>query len=1503
MRNISWATGSVIVSIAFALLGQLATVRSYGAGTTTANASNAAPYAVVERGANYRILERTNYEALPSGELIPHVRRVTELATGLNFTNSQTGQWMPSKEEIDLLPDGSAAATQGQHQAYFPPDIYSGVIEVVTPDGQHLKSRPVGISYDDGTHTVLVAQLKDCVGEIVGANQVTYPDAFKGIKADIRVTYTRSGIEQDVILREQPPTPDSYGLRNARMQLLTEFLDTPSPVQKVMPSSSNGLPDTQLTFGAMRMQRGRAFLLSGTSPQNQIPVCKSWVNVDGRTLLVEELTYDSISAQLQQLPAASTAMHTGTEPALCKVSKTRLLPLVHLAQENEHKGNGSKIIRIAKAASTPGLVLDYFEVNGNYSTYTFSPGTYFVSGPVYCQDATLEGGAIIKYANDTTTFIELDGTFACDTGPYNPAIFTAADDDTIGESLSGWWSGYTGSIQSWNYANPALRGGNQTYHNIQIYYAQQAVSAFWGSGVTLADSQIINCNTGVGLLWQGGTATLKNCLIAAPLAFTSSSMQAALTGGGTGSSFNLYFCTIDNCSELVGIGTDQSTQGSVRAADSIFANVADFGATALSGGYNGFYPGSYWFGDNYRSAPGDADYYSIFTAEGVADDTSGRSLGGCYYLGDGTFQSYGTTDPAYLLDSTVLTDIRKKTTTAPICPLLSSFNTDQTFGPGNPDSNPSPNLGFHYDRMDYLLAEDTVSANLTFHAGTVVGWASMDGQEVNIAENGQINFNGTAENPCYFVASDTVMELNATPAGIAINSTATANAPQVRANFTHFSQLGDNNYFGSVGDVIAVSAANCEFLNGSMCNSYTGITLNLFNCLLDQNVLDVLSTRGGAPASLTMVNCTATRGEIEIARIGTGPVTGVNFTNCAFDEYVTEVNDDAGIFCNDNAYLSGATRLPNDSSGPTVTNFNWQKGPLGDFYLPNDFPAQDGRLLSNAGSTTADKVGNTFSAMGLYDFTTQIGPDHEGLSQVDIGYHYISPIIGTVWMDDAVPQGATADAGGGDSWNWVSGGPAPFSENLAVQSSIASGAHQLFFYSATATMTVNSGDILIAYVYLDPANPPSEVMLQWYDGSSWEHRAYWGANDLAWGFNGTAGLYPMGALPASGQWVRLEVPASVVGLEGLTVSGMAFTLYGGRATWDYAGKNNSIPNYWKDMYGLAVGVSDGLQGPNADPDGDGLSNLQEYQQGSNPVRPDGVNLTIGGYAYKQLTPAALAGTGKAYDVYYRPNPSAQWRRVSTVVPGQKTLTLVKPDAGEGDYIFLDATDTDGDGLSDGYENWFTHTPGARVVSACAPRSSQLTCTNTADSLDSGLLDGWKVAHGLNPMDLGDLTDPNNPSYVVAGDTLNNLRKQTDYNNKLTTLQPNYATYDPLNVAGSTQVRPVVTISQSASSAINTAQFTITRDVGGDASGSPPSQQQLDTELGSALTVYYAVGGDLTYGKDYTLYPAPLSANFPAFFSAQIPSGQTSVTVTVNLISGAVSGNNLVVTLVPYGSVQ
>jgi len=85
---------------------------------------------------------------------------------------------------------------------------------------------------------------------------------------------------------------------------------------------------------------------------------------------------------------------------------------------------------------------------------------------------------------------------------------------------------------------------------------------------------------------------------------------------------------------------------------------------------------------------------------------------------------------------------------------------------------------------------------------------------------------------------------------------------------------------------------------------------------------------------------------------------------------------------------------------------------------------------------------------------------------------------------------------------------------------------------------------------------PSELMLQWND-DTWDHRAYWGANRIIYGRDGTNSRRNVGPLPPPGRWVRLQVPAAAVGLEGRTVTGMAFTLFDGQATWDDAGKLGS----------------------------------------------------------------------------------------------------------------------------------------------------------------------------------------------------------------------------------------------------------------------------------------------------------------------------------------------------------
>jgi len=196
----------------------------------------------------------------------------------------------------------------------------------------------------------------------------------------------------------------------------------------------------------------------------------------------------------------------------------------------------------------------------------------------------------------------------------------------------------------------------------------------------------------------------------------------------------------------------------------------------------------------------------------------------------------------------------------------------------------------------------------------------------------------------------------------------------------------------------------------------------------------------------------------------------------------------------------------------------------------------------------------------------------------------------TVWFDDALPAGAvpypddTATGGVTEAWNWVSANPSPYSGTLSHQSSIATGLRQHFFTGATSTLPVGTGEILYAWVFLEQVHMPAQIMLQWNDGVSWEHRAYWGANNIGWGQDGTPSRINMGRLPQvpeGGGWVKLVVPAHAVGLEGKTVTGMAFTQSGGRVTWDQTGKGSaSVDDLLNLLSSTGVPVTDTRIGAN-----------------------------------------------------------------------------------------------------------------------------------------------------------------------------------------------------------------------------------------------------------------------------------------------------------------------------------
>src|SRR6266496_1107145 len=204
-------------------------------------------------------------------------------------------------------------------------------------------------------------------------------------------------------------------------------------------------------------------------------------------------------------------------------------------------------------------------------------------------------------------------------------------------------------------------------------------------------------------------------------------------------------------------------------------------------------------------------------------------------------------------------------------------------------------------------------------------------------------------------------------------------------------------------------------------------------------------------------------------------------------------------------------------------------------------------------------------------------PDHnpDGISP--------SSLPGQVWFDDSVPQDASEHAEGGDGWFWVTANPLAISGGKAHQSrnfgqlDSSKTIHRHYFEDTLNELVLDPGDKLFTYVFLDINNMPGEIMLEWKDARSFEHRAYWGQNNINVGTDGTSSRYYVGPLPKANTWVRLEVPAKAVGLEEASLNGMSFDLDAGRATFDAAGKvaATALPPSTTPL-GDSVWIEDGL---------------------------------------------------------------------------------------------------------------------------------------------------------------------------------------------------------------------------------------------------------------------------------------------------------------------------------------
>ena len=922
-------------------------------------------YSVVNRGPDFNVMMS------PDVEDTNRTHAYVEMATGLNYQDSESGRWLPTVEQISIAPSaGGAAAVQGQHKVYFPGNIYNGVLQVVTPDGRRLSSRPLGVSYDDGNSIAFIAVLKSAVGYLISSNTVIYRDAFDGLRADLICTYQRGGFESDLVMREQPPTPGQFGLdpNASTLQLVTEFFDTQDPVQTVaVEDEEYGLVDNTLKFGWLVMPQGRAFAIAttnsaGTNSVDGIPVYKSWVNLDGRKFLIEEVPLLDLADDLDALPLQAGAASPATNILLAAIPNPFSIHQKHFPPAHEVIANDTNQILLAEAdyRREPGVVLDYQSIIISQTNYTFrGDSTYFISGGVNLTGTnTFEGGAVLKYATDASINLMPGTSFPTVRWlgvPYRPVVMTAKDDNSVGETISG----STGNPTNY-YANPALNFVATTATNIsnlRISHAKQAVT--YNSSVGFNSGQVVNCLNGFTASGGGGNIRLRNMLF--------SNVQTNFNNL-CNSCFDIQNSTFCNSAWLMTIANSAYQSSGLALTNCILVNVTNCqtdgpqpGNYYLRGDFNGFY-NSLTFGS-------DQLYTSVYPFQSVG--------GGNYYLTNGCgFYNRGTTN----IDATLLASLRQKTTYPPIVYYTPGvfFGTSLNLNPQAARDSDTPDLGFHYPALDYIFGPTYLTnAAITVNPGTAIGIFTSNSFNYGfaIANNARFDCQGTPDNLNRIVEYNNVQEQ--TPPGwkepwYGLVTHFNGTNWQINCNFTDWSVMAQDASHVQIGSLNSpIALKNCQFHGGSIQSWMTSISLS--NCLLER--VDV--GLGPMDSSVSVFgNNTFWGGTFEFWPALENSVIQNNLFDCTtIPEGVPGISYVGGH----NAFVANCDQLSPLKAGDLILDNSpaYQSGWLGSYYLPANSP------LINAGNTTADQV-------GLYEFTTQTNQIKETSSLVDVGYHYVA---------------------------------------------------------------------------------------------------------------------------------------------------------------------------------------------------------------------------------------------------------------------------------------------------------------------------------------------------------------------------------------------------------------------------------------------------------------------------------------------------------------------------------
>ncbi len=907
---------------------------------------------IVERGPHHRRWVHVSTVTLPDGRTVEKTNSYVELGMGLHYLKD--GEWIESREVIDIVP-GGAMASQGAHQVGFAANANTaGAINMLTADSKRLRSHVLGLAYTSAKtgQTIWIARIKDSTGELVGKNQIFYRDAFddggNGTKADLRYTYTREGLEQDVIFRPggSPPPPEAYGLDAAyvRLEVVTEFIETPEPqieeIKQSSPSESDqkaalAMPhftDRSLNFGTMRMEAGEAFAISPDGArQDPVPTGKLWHREEGRTFLIEAVDYPAVKSRLEALepnPGGKRQALIDPQPGVGRSFPT--------APKQAKADAPMKTAALSRDQS--GFVIDYIITTG-VTNFTFAADTtYYVGSSTFLLYGTtvFEGGTVVKYTNGLSSpQMRIVNGIDCRTSPYRPAIFTSMHDNSVGDTIANSTGNPT------NYCGYMIYLGNSSsaggYYNLHDLHVSHAARAFYGTlkvSADISNCQVVHSQYG----FKNNTAfwNLRNILV--------HNVQYAFDGA-TPLTNNVEHATFHSVSNFLFYAYSLPP---VNLTNSLLIGVTNLVS---------------YVGANVQTNLSET---GIFQTVGSASH---------YLPTNSPYLAAGTTN----INSGLLADLKQRTTFPPQVYSNAVVSADLTMTSSVArDTNANPTLGYHYDVLDYLVTGLTVSnAAVNITNGAAVGVDYSSGSWGFILKNAKVISQGDPLNLNRIVRAHMVQERssgNPVTRALFYDGLSHTSSNELRLRFTAFSQLvNDGSMLSSGSNFSALEWSHSAIYNPQLKVDTAGG--NLISC----GLTNTLWERGLGQFGLTSSSGNSVvHARNNLFRNFSQHFYGAQSSWSANDNLVDTAGlDNHGVTLANanNAYYKATTNLSGGSGNLTITNLSYQGGPLGNYYQPA------GSVLVDAGSQTAANA-------SLYHFTTGTNQTKEGSSTVDIGLHY-----------------------------------------------------------------------------------------------------------------------------------------------------------------------------------------------------------------------------------------------------------------------------------------------------------------------------------------------------------------------------------------------------------------------------------------------------------------------------------------------------------------------------------